>query len=198
MEFAKRNHNLTVVLPIKNEVMSEMKNIDYIFVDGRMSECINATDVFSGKLLTWLLIIYYTRGADVGDNSNPCQLVPIMYLFLQTQEILMNIAEVKEWIATTSNFDVTYSRSISVEYVMRHNGAKHLRSPAKDLYWIQYFLLGVIAFLLFLLFSVAMHKVVSCLRKKQPKVKNPSIWNQFYSYVQLEIILLYRSVDSAK
>lgn len=34
------------------------------------------------------------------------------------------------------------------EYVLRHNGAKHLRSAAVDMPWYQYFLLDVIAFLL--------------------------------------------------
>jgi glucuronosyltransferase len=34
-----------------------------------------------------------------------------------------------------------------VEYVMRHNGAPHLRSPARDLNIIQYHSLDVIAFI---------------------------------------------------
>lgn len=34
------------------------------------------------------------------------------------------------------------------EYVLRHNGARHLRSAAVDMPWYQYFLLDVIAFLL--------------------------------------------------
>lgn len=33
------------------------------------------------------------------------------------------------------------------EYVLRHNGARHLRSAAVDMPWYQYFLLDVIAFL---------------------------------------------------
>jgi glucuronosyltransferase len=37
------------------------------------------------------------------------------------------------------------------EYVLRHNGAKHLRSAALDLTWYQYFLLDVAAFLCLLL-----------------------------------------------
>jgi len=36
------------------------------------------------------------------------------------------------------------------EYVIRHNGAKHLRSAALDLAWYQYFLLDVAAFLILL------------------------------------------------
>lgn len=33
------------------------------------------------------------------------------------------------------------------EYVLRHNGAKHLRSAAVDLAWYQYFMLDVLGFL---------------------------------------------------
>lgn len=42
-----------------------------------------------------------------------------------------------------------------VEYVIRHNGAHHLRSSAVDLTWYQYYLLDLIAFILsiILLFS---------------------------------------------
>ena len=40
------------------------------------------------------------------------------------------------------------------EYVIRHNGARHLRSAALDLAWYQYLLLDVGAFL-FLLLAVA-------------------------------------------
>jgi len=36
------------------------------------------------------------------------------------------------------------------EYVIRHNGAKHLRSAAIDLAWYQYLLLDVAAFLFIL------------------------------------------------
>jgi glucuronosyltransferase len=36
------------------------------------------------------------------------------------------------------------------EYVIRHNGAKHLRSAAVDLAWYQYLLLDVVAFLFIL------------------------------------------------
>ncbi|PSN29738.1 hypothetical protein C0J52_27738 [Blattella germanica] len=35
-----------------------------------------------------------------------------------------------------------------IEYVLRHKGAKHLRTAAVDMTWYQYFLLDVIAFLL--------------------------------------------------
>jgi glucuronosyltransferase len=36
------------------------------------------------------------------------------------------------------------------EYVIRHNGTKHLRSAAVDLAWYQYLLLDVVAFLFIL------------------------------------------------
>lgn len=35
-----------------------------------------------------------------------------------------------------------------VEYVIRHKGAHHLRSPAVELSWYQYYLLDVISFLM--------------------------------------------------
>ena len=41
------------------------------------------------------------------------------------------------------------------EYVIRHNGAKHLRSSALDLAWYQYLLLDVAAFL-FLLVAITL------------------------------------------
>ena len=37
------------------------------------------------------------------------------------------------------------------EYVIRHNGAKHLRSAALDLSWYQYLLLDVIVILILIL-----------------------------------------------
>jgi glucuronosyltransferase len=39
------------------------------------------------------------------------------------------------------------------EYVLRHNGAKHLRSAALDLTWYQYFLLDIVV-ILFLLLTI--------------------------------------------
>ena len=39
-----------------------------------------------------------------------------------------------------------------VEYVMRHKGAQHLKSPAKELNWIQFFLIDVIIFTAAVLF----------------------------------------------
>ena len=35
-----------------------------------------------------------------------------------------------------------------VEYVIRHKGAPHLKSPVKQLHWFQYFLLDVLAFII--------------------------------------------------
>lgn len=32
-----------------------------------------------------------------------------------------------------------------IEYVIRHDGAPHLRTAANDLYWFEYYLLDVIA-----------------------------------------------------
>ncbi|XP_069703750.1 UDP-glycosyltransferase UGT5-like isoform X2 [Periplaneta americana] len=40
------------------------------------------------------------------------------------------------------------------EYVIRHNGAKHLRSSSLDLAWYQYFLLDVLAVLLIIVLSI--------------------------------------------
>lgn len=41
------------------------------------------------------------------------------------------------------------------EYVLRHKGAAHLRSPAMDLPLYQYFLLDVIGFCLLLIFIIS-------------------------------------------
>lgn len=41
-----------------------------------------------------------------------------------------------------------------VEYVIRHKGAYHLRSAAVDLKWYQYYLLDVIAFVIFIILSL--------------------------------------------
>jgi len=40
------------------------------------------------------------------------------------------------------------------EYVLRHNGARHLRSSVMDLTWYQYLLLDVIGFLLLVILVV--------------------------------------------
>lgn len=42
-----------------------------------------------------------------------------------------------------------------VEYVIKHRGARHLRSAAVDLPWYQYYLLDVVAFVLSVLTFVA-------------------------------------------
>lgn len=41
-----------------------------------------------------------------------------------------------------------------VEYVLRHNGTRHLQSVAKDMPFYQYYLLDVWLFLLLLLYSM--------------------------------------------
>jgi hypothetical protein len=61
------------------------------------------------------------------------------------------------------------------EYVIRHNGAKHLRSAALDLAWYQYLLLDVMAFL-FLIVAIAV----------------------LVSYLILKIIYRYLTVRSYK
>ncbi|KAF5307251.1 hypothetical protein FQR65_LT06967 [Abscondita terminalis] len=67
------------------------------------------------------------------------------------------------------------------EYVLRHKGAPHLRNPAYDLPWYQYYYLDVIAFCLavvivFLYFTVMFIrialKVTNWLVLKHPKEKD--------------------------
>ena len=41
-----------------------------------------------------------------------------------------------------------------LEYVLRHPGMKHMRSPVHDLNWPQYFLLDVIAAIAFIIVSI--------------------------------------------
>lgn len=41
-----------------------------------------------------------------------------------------------------------------VEYVIRHNGAKHLRVPYLELTWYQYYLLDVFLFIFAAIFAV--------------------------------------------
>jgi glucuronosyltransferase len=41
-----------------------------------------------------------------------------------------------------------------VEYVIRHKGANHLRSPAVELKWYQYYLLDIAAFVILIIFIV--------------------------------------------
>uniref|UniRef100_A0A3B4ASE5 UDP-glucuronosyltransferase n=1 Tax=Periophthalmus magnuspinnatus TaxID=409849 RepID=A0A3B4ASE5_9GOBI len=49
------------------------------------------------------------------------------------------------------------------EFVMRHNGADHLRVAAHDLNWIQYFCLDVLAFLALIVITVVWLTVKCCL-----------------------------------
>ncbi|KAJ4429683.1 hypothetical protein ANN_21884 [Periplaneta americana] len=56
------------------------------------------------------------------------------------------------------------------EYVLRHNGAKHLRSAAIDLTWYQYFLLDILAFFIFIII-VLIFAVYICFRTISRYVK---------------------------
>jgi len=64
------------------------------------------------------------------------------------------------------------------EYVIRHNGAKHLRSAALDLAWYQYLLLDIVAFLFILLAITVLlsylifKKIYLYLSAQKPKVKS--------------------------
>nr|XP_022908581.1 UDP-glucuronosyltransferase 2B31-like [Onthophagus taurus] len=68
-----------------------------------------------------------------------------------------------------------------IEYVIRHNGAEHLRSDAVKLEWYQYYLLDVIGFsliilavlfvILWFLFKWLIGRVVLVLGKKRRKIK---------------------------
>ena len=49
------------------------------------------------------------------------------------------------------------------EYVIRHNGASHFKSPASRLSWFQYFLLDVILVVILLLISFGC-LIYSCLK----------------------------------
>ena len=42
-----------------------------------------------------------------------------------------------------------------VEYVIRHNGARHLRPASLDLHWMQYYLVDVAAFFVFVVCALA-------------------------------------------
>lgn len=57
-----------------------------------------------------------------------------------------------------------------IEYVIRHKGTKHLRSPTADISWIQYLLLDIIFVVIFafsLLFRIVKSLVCLCIRKKE-------------------------------
>lgn len=67
-----------------------------------------------------------------------------------------------------------------VEYVIRHRGAHHLRSAAVDLPWYQFYLLDVIAFIMFVIVSfvfVCSYIIIRMMRLmfnllKSNKIKN--------------------------
>ncbi|XP_044749803.1 UDP-glycosyltransferase UGT5-like [Coccinella septempunctata] len=50
-----------------------------------------------------------------------------------------------------------------IEYVIRHKGARHLRSPSLDIPWYQYFLLDVIAFIALVL-SISMYILIKVIK----------------------------------
>ncbi|XP_066998719.2 UDP-glycosyltransferase UGT5 [Anabrus simplex] len=64
-----------------------------------------------------------------------------------------------------------------IEYVLRHNGARHLRSAALDLSWYQYLLLDVIAFLLLvsiialIVFYIVLRRLMMFVRSFIPSSK---------------------------
>ncbi|KAJ8980270.1 hypothetical protein NQ317_005128 [Molorchus minor] len=60
-----------------------------------------------------------------------------------------------------------------VEYVIRHNGARHLRVAYLDLAWYQYYLLDVFAFILIVLFGIILllKKCFSYACRKRPDKK---------------------------
>ncbi|XP_047112722.1 UDP-glucosyltransferase 2-like [Schistocerca piceifrons] len=60
-----------------------------------------------------------------------------------------------------------------IEYVLRHNGAPHLRSGGRDLAWYQYLLLDVVAFVLAVVmaFCIALYHIASFLIHKFFKSK---------------------------
>lgn len=57
-----------------------------------------------------------------------------------------------------------------IEYVIRHKGTKHLRSPTADISWIQYLLLDIICVVLFsvwLIIRIISSLVSLCVRHKE-------------------------------
>lgn len=57
-----------------------------------------------------------------------------------------------------------------IEYVIRHNGTKHLRSPTADIPWIQYLLLDIIFVVLvavFVIIKLIQYLVSMCSKKKE-------------------------------
>lgn len=64
-----------------------------------------------------------------------------------------------------------------IEYVIRHKGAKHMKSPAIELSWIAYSMLDVFAFILvgILLIAFVLYKVVKFLNRSVTSLRNPNI-----------------------
>ncbi|XP_055638321.1 UDP-glycosyltransferase UGT5-like isoform X2 [Toxorhynchites rutilus septentrionalis] len=61
-----------------------------------------------------------------------------------------------------------------IEYVIRHKGAKHLKSVSVDLNWLQYLMLDVFAFFafVFLLTAYVAYKIISAFLEKPTKLKS--------------------------
>lgn len=71
-----------------------------------------------------------------------------MCICLQTNLIYRYRQRIKEIAKITSDVPMTGLEKAVwwTEYVIRHKGARHLRSPAIDMPWYQYLLLDVIGF----------------------------------------------------
>lgn len=64
-----------------------------------------------------------------------------------------------------------------IEYIIRHNGASHLRVVGKDLPWYQYLMLDVIGFLLIVLWLIvqliySIARFIALKRKKMVNLRN--------------------------
>lgn len=71
------------------------------------------------------------------------------------------------------------------EYVIRHKGAYHLQSPAKDLNFIQYYLIDVVLFVALAVFTI--FAIFSYLLR--------SAFTKLANYVQNRHVLLHKSND---
>lgn len=63
-----------------------------------------------------------------------------------------------------------------VEYVIRHKGAHHLRSPAVDLKWYQYYLLDVFAFFISIILLLIL--ICYCICNRIVKLLRNLLWKQ--------------------
>ena len=73
-----------------------------------------------------------------------------------------------------------------IEYVIRHKGAYHLRSPAADMHFYEYLLLDVILFVIFIIFSLTiviylvLQKCYSTIRPRFNDSKK-EVWRRVFS-----------------